>query len=167
MLLLRGAARLKYLAKWAANAGVLLSRALGWREDSSLARATRKVAAANTRAIMAYKPKPYAGKLVQFMCSDGAYRSYEDRRLGWSNLAIDGLEVHLVPGDHLTMVEEPNVRTLAQELQRCLDRVSGVSGSKVQKAEELRSPKSAGATQVHVSIPMLTSVGDLSRAPGL
>jgi amino acid adenylation domain-containing protein len=166
-LLRRGAARLKYLAKWAANGGVLLSRALGWQEDSSLARATRRVAEANTRAIMAYKPNPYAGKLVQFMCSDGAYRSYEDRRLAWSTLATEGLEVHVVPGDHLTMVEEPNVRTLAQELQHCLDRVSGVSDSRLQKAEELHSPKSAGATQVHVSIPVLTSVGDFSRAPGL
>ena len=32
------------------------------------------------------------------------------------------LEFHDVPGNHLTMVFEPHVRTLAAQLAKCLDR---------------------------------------------
>jgi hypothetical protein len=72
--------------------------------------------------VLAYRPKPYDGKLVQLMCSDAPHRAYEDRRLAGSSLAQGGLEVRIVPGNHLTIVEEPLVQVLAQELQGCLDR---------------------------------------------
>jgi amino acid adenylation domain-containing protein len=147
-LLLQGIARLRYLARWAANGAVLLSRALGWQDNSSLARATRNVAKAHTRAILGYEPKPYAGKITQFMCSDGAHRSYEDRRLAWSNLASEGLEIHVVPGNHLTMVEEPHVRTLARELQLCLDRVNGYVKPASRKSAEEYISCETGVTRI-------------------
>ena len=143
-LMRRGPARLKYLARWTVNGGVLLSRALGWRDKSSIARATRHVAEVQTRAVFAYEPKPYAGKITQFMCSDGAYRSYEDRRLAWSTLGSGGFEIHIVPGDHLTMVEEPHVGTLAGQLQLCLDRVSSITGTHLSKMSERLAPSCAG-----------------------
>jgi amino acid adenylation domain-containing protein len=133
-LMRQGFARLKYLARWTLNGGVLLSRALGWRDKSSLARATLRVAKVHTRAVFSYQPKPYPGKITQFMCSDGAYRSYEDRRLAWSELGSGGFEIHIVPGDHLTMVEEPHVSILAEKLQICLDRTSNTTGSPLSTA---------------------------------
>lgn len=126
ILLLSGTARLRYLARWLTNGFVRLGWALGFRPGAQVARATRHVAEANIRAVCTYSPKPYAGKITQFMCSDGPQRSYEDRRLAWSSLAAGGLEIHIVPGDHLTMVEEPQVRVLAHQLQACLDRADGV-----------------------------------------
>lgn len=120
-LMLSGAARLKYLANWIGNGFVRLGWALGIRSHASVARTMLRVAEANIQAIQAYAPLPYPGNITQFMCSDGPQRSYEDRRLAWSSLAPNGLEIHVVPGDHLTMVEEPNVRVLARELQNCLD----------------------------------------------
>jgi hypothetical protein len=60
--------------------------------------------------------------MVQLMCGEASHRAYEDRRLAWSSLAPEGFEVRIVPGNHLTMVEDPHVRVLAQELQSCLDR---------------------------------------------
>jgi amino acid adenylation domain-containing protein len=122
MLRLPGFDALKYFATWIANGGIRLGRALGWRERSTIARATKTVGEAHRRAVLAYKPKPYDGKLVQLMCSDAPHRAYEDRRLAWSSLAQGGLEVRIVPGNHLTIVEEPLVQVLAQELQGCLDR---------------------------------------------
>ncbi len=127
MLLLPGFARLKYIASWLANGAIRLGRFIGLRERSSLARATRKVAAAHLRAILAYKPKPYSGKIVQLMCSEAAQRAYEDRRLAWSSMARAGFEVRIIPGNHHTMVEEPYAQVLAQELQGCLDRANGVA----------------------------------------
>jgi len=133
MLLLPGVARLKYLARWLANGGIRFGRVLGLREHSSLARATRKVTDAHWRAVLTYRPKPYGGKLVQLMCSDASHRAYEDRRLAWSLLAPEGFDVRIIPGNHLTMVEEPYAQVLAQELQGCLDRVRTPSTLELQK----------------------------------
>jgi len=124
MLLLPGAARLKYLARWIANGGIRFGRALGLREKSSLAEATREVAAVHCRAIFSYEAKPYVGKVAQLMCSDAASRSYEDRRLAWSALLPAGMEVRLIPGNHHTMVEAPYAQVLAHELETCLDRAN-------------------------------------------
>jgi thioesterase domain-containing protein/acyl carrier protein len=129
MLLLSGAARLKYIARWIANGFVRLGWAVGFRPRDFVARATRHVAEANMKAVRAYLPQPYAGKITQFLCGDGPHRSFEDRRLAWSSLAAAGLEIHIVPGNHLTMVEEPHVRVLARELQACLDRADGAPAS--------------------------------------
>ncbi len=122
MLLLPGMARLKYVAQWLANGGIRLGRFVGLRDHSSLARATGNVTKVHRRAIFAYRPKSYAGKIVQLMCSDAAHRAYEDRRLAWSPLASAGFEIRIIPGNHHTMVEEPYAQTLAQEMQGCLDR---------------------------------------------
>jgi amino acid adenylation domain-containing protein len=136
MLLLPPVARWRYVAKWLANGGIRFGRALGWGERSSLAQATNKIGEAYRRAMAAYKPKPYSGKIVQLMCADASHRSYEDRRLAWSSLASGGFEVRIVPGNHLTMVEEPHAKTLAQELQACLDRTSGNTHSSHRDFEE-------------------------------
>jgi thioesterase domain-containing protein/acyl carrier protein len=135
ILLLPGLARLRYVARWLTNGGIRFGRALGFQERSSLARATRKVAKAHRHAIFAYKPKVYVGKLVQVLCGEASHRSYEDRRLAWSSLAPSGFEVRLVPGNHHTMVEEPNAQVLAQELQFCFDRATDTFSSCTLEAE--------------------------------
>jgi hypothetical protein len=134
MLLLPRLQRIKYVLRWMANGGVRLLDALGFGEQSSLTRATRQVREAHLKAIHSYRPQPYDGKVVQLMCSDESHRSYEDRRLAWSSLLSAGLEIRVVPGNHLTMVEEPHVRMLAHELDVSLQRASG----------ELISPRRSG-----------------------
>ena len=44
---------------------------------------------------------------------------------GWSELAPGGLEIHDVPGDTFSMLEEPQVQGLAEKLRDCIDRVQG------------------------------------------
>ncbi len=39
----------------------------------------------------------------------------------WSQLSQKSLEFHIVPGNHYTMLLEPHVQILAEELRRCLD----------------------------------------------
>jgi amino acid adenylation domain-containing protein len=41
-------------------------------------------------------------------------------RLGWSDLVAGGLEVHLVPGDRVSMLQPPQVSRLAAKLSTCL-----------------------------------------------
>ena len=63
--------------------------------------------------------KIYPGKICMFWARD-AERDFEDNRLGWRRLAADGLEVHVVPGTHTSIREEPNVAILAEKLRSCL-----------------------------------------------
>ncbi len=52
-----------------------------------------------------------------------------DDTWGWNQLAHAGVDLHIVPGDHVTMMAEPHVRVLAGELAAC-----------IRKAEEALGP---------------------------
>ncbi|HJT59300.1 MAG TPA: alpha/beta fold hydrolase, partial [Ktedonobacteraceae bacterium] len=41
----------------------------------------------------------------------------------WEKLAAGGIEVHLIPGKHIEMVDEPNVQVLAASLRQSIDKV--------------------------------------------
>jgi thioesterase domain-containing protein len=41
---------------------------------------------------------------------------------GWGQLAAGGLDIKVVPGNHVGMLQEPHVRVLAEKLRSCLDR---------------------------------------------
>jgi thioesterase domain-containing protein len=84
-----------------------------------MSRTLQKVWDANLQALEGYEPKVYPGRVTLFAASR-TFIAYEDTRLAWSDLAADGLEVHLVPGEHLSMREEPNVRVLAGKLRDCI-----------------------------------------------
>jgi thioesterase domain-containing protein len=43
-------------------------------------------------------------------------RIFEDPTLGWGAAAAAGVEVHTVPGTHQTIIEAPQVETLAEVL---------------------------------------------------
>ncbi len=43
--------------------------------------------------------------------------SYHKRDKGWGRLAAGGLEVRIVPGNQLAMLQEPHVRVLAEHLR--------------------------------------------------
>jgi len=45
-----------------------------------------------------------------------------DDNWGWNQLAQDKVELRIVPGDHVTMMAEPHVRTLASELAACISK---------------------------------------------
>jgi amino acid adenylation domain-containing protein len=46
-----------------------------------------------------------------------------DDTWGWNQLAPTNVEMRIVPGDHVTMMAEPHVRTLAFELAACIRKV--------------------------------------------
>ena len=57
------------------------------------------------------------------------FRAKEDNRfgndpvMGWDTFSSLPVEAHSVPGDHITMISEPHVQTLAEKLRACLDGV--------------------------------------------
>jgi amino acid adenylation domain-containing protein len=42
---------------------------------------------------------------------------------GWGNLATEGVDLHQVPGNHFTMLREPNVQALGEQLRQCIEQV--------------------------------------------
>jgi thioesterase domain-containing protein len=83
---------------------------------------------ARVQAVRAYDPSPFAGRIVLFKTieSDQEHKlttvveKNSDSAFGWSELAAEGVEVYTVAGSHQTVVLEPHVADLANQLKRCL-----------------------------------------------
>jgi thioesterase domain-containing protein len=96
----------------------------------------------NLRAVRAYEPQPYAGRITLIKAAEapggrtggtdrlkslarrlkglvsgnGTADAAPDETFGWSRLAEGGVEVRTVPGSHYTMLREPHVQSLAEWL---------------------------------------------------
>lgn len=73
------------------------------------------------QAAKAYIPQPYRGRATLFRASEEAVAGSQDLTLGWEKLATEGVALHWIPGNHLTMVREPHVQVLAKQLRACLE----------------------------------------------
>jgi amino acid adenylation domain-containing protein len=68
-----------------------------------------------------YDPKFYPGHVVYYKAkAQGLFRPFIRDR-GWRNFA-GSLDVHIVPGRHIQMLQEPNVRVVAGEINSELER---------------------------------------------
>jgi len=68
-------------------------------------------------------PKPIPARITYFLARDNKYENrFEDNRLRWKTVAGGGFEVHVIPGRHDTIREEPHVAYLAEKLQTSIDR---------------------------------------------
>jgi amino acid adenylation domain-containing protein len=72
----------------------------------------------------------YQGRLTLFRATKADENLQHDRPrieltnnpfFGWEIRAIDGVDIYDVPGGHASMIQEPNVRVLAEQLQARLD----------------------------------------------
>jgi aspartate racemase len=68
-----------------------------------------------------YSPTPYSGDITLFRASEKSLRGVNDEFAGWRELATGDLEVVEIPGGHVSMLAEPQVRTLAQQLKARLE----------------------------------------------
>ena len=74
----------------------------------------------NDQAAFNYQPKPYHGKIIQFLPIK-EYAHHIGPDLGWDKLANDGLEIHQLPFYPAGMLTEPFVQQLACKLRVCLE----------------------------------------------
>ena len=72
------------------------------------------------RASRAYRPKPYPGHITLFRTRIHTFFCSFDPAFGWGDLAAGGVTVKMVPGAHESILEEPHVWTLAEEMKRFL-----------------------------------------------
>ncbi|MGZ3458004.1 MAG: type I polyketide synthase, partial [Archangium sp.] len=75
----------------------------------------------NASAMFAYAPRSYPGRLVFFHAQERDSINPRHPELAWIPLADGGVEVHVVPGNHVTMLAEPHVRSLAKKVRAILE----------------------------------------------
>ena len=82
------------------------------------------IEARNDKARSNHQPKFYPGKviLMRTKSSLGGVGCQRDEYLGWKNLVGQEIDIYPVPGHHLSMLEEPNVKQLAEVLKSCLNK---------------------------------------------
>ncbi|HEB83354.1 MAG TPA: alpha/beta fold hydrolase, partial [Gammaproteobacteria bacterium] len=77
-----------------------------------------------------YESSIYHGKITMLRVQnidDYEYTGYKEHpelsnpTFGWDKLSSHEVDVHFVPGTHMTMVAKPHVQELAKTLRRCLD----------------------------------------------
>jgi thioesterase domain-containing protein len=100
--------------------------------DMSRAQLSRLLAVfkTNMRAMWNYSPPPMRGSAERITLLRAAsppreefrrHPAAQDRALGWAALCARSVDVRAVPGDHYSILSQPNVRALADGLQSCLN----------------------------------------------
>ena len=133
LLILRPKEQLKYMLDGLGRIRKNLKKKIVIRFSSEdpLRQTIQRVREVNSHAFMIYKPKAYSGRITYFWCVEMMFRPYMDNRLGWDAVAENGLEVHVVPGSHTGLLDiERHTRVLADELNKCLQKIQTVSPNK-------------------------------------
>jgi thioesterase domain-containing protein/acyl carrier protein len=100
-------------------------------ELQMLPRALRNVRQACATAAAGYDVQPYDGQVTLFRVKEKSAGSLDDPYAIWWRVAAGGVDLREISGDHLSLLKEPQVRLLAEELNDALDHPSASEGSLV------------------------------------
>jgi amino acid adenylation domain-containing protein len=114
----------KYLLFQASKKSLKKIGILNEVENEGLETKLSKIGRNNEHALSKYHLSNFRGVLHLFKATDRLYFIDDQKYLGWSNLALDGVAVYDIPGDHKTMFHEPNVKILAAHIQTILDKTN-------------------------------------------
>ncbi len=121
--------RLRYLRERCAYVQTALrlipdqSAAVEKLDVTSFPDSIRRVIEASARAVKTYVPRPYDGDLTYLRADDDSVAIRMFRALEF--VARGPLTLIDIPGTHVSVLREPNVRVTARAVQAWLDRVSG------------------------------------------
>jgi len=79
----------------------------------------KDVSSVNMIAIRGYSAHPYPGKVTLFRVREHAWYIHTEPTDGWQHNA-GNLEIHVVPGSHTSLLREPHLAILADEVKNCL-----------------------------------------------
>ena len=68
-----------------------------------------------------YHLKPQNFEVDLFRAKDDLEYKLDAEHLGWKKAALKGVNIHNVPGNHLSIVDPPNDKVLAGMIQDILD----------------------------------------------
>jgi thioesterase domain-containing protein len=112
--------------------------------EASQAQPFIELCKADFRATQNYVLHQYPGRITLFKAGQELAGTSSDPTLGWSQWAAAGVDVHIVPGNHATMVYKPHVEVLAGKLRACLDQVQATEGWFADVNPSIKSMKDAG-----------------------
>jgi thioesterase domain-containing protein len=139
---LRGRQRVEYLRQRIAEFAQVL-RGRHWMRHGRSEFDREIVAQANLIAFSRYVFPRYEGSVVLFRSKIARGIGYDGDE--WRALAAGGLEIHMISGNNSgLMLSEPNVPTIAEEINACLDRALSES-AKPSADPGAALPDSAGA----------------------
>ena len=75
------------------------------------------------RSLKPYSAKVYLGKMDVFAPTESHSRYFRfESHMGWAGLAGQGLDIHPIPGKVASIITEPSVKVLAEELKSSIER---------------------------------------------
>lgn len=91
-----------------------------------------EVERANARALHAYVPQVYPGEITFFRAAvvqhedlmNLSLQRFFNPSMGWEAFSTEPVKMHVVAGDHITMITDANVPVLAAQLRTTLDRLN-------------------------------------------
>jgi thioesterase domain-containing protein/acyl carrier protein len=86
--------------------------------------ALRNVRQACAKAAAGYDVQPYDGQVTLFRVKEKSAGSLDDPYAIWWRVAAGGVDLREISGDHLSLLKEPQVRLLAEELNSALEHSS-------------------------------------------
>jgi aspartate racemase len=89
-------------------------------ELQMLPKPLRNVRQACAKAAGDYTVQPYAGQVTLFRVKEKSVGSLNDPYAIWWRVAAGGVDLREISGDHLSLLKEPQVRLLAEELSDAL-----------------------------------------------
>jgi acyl-CoA synthetase (AMP-forming)/AMP-acid ligase II/thioesterase domain-containing protein/NAD(P)-dependent dehydrogenase (short-subunit alcohol dehydrogenase family)/acyl carrier protein len=89
-----------------------------------------EVIGANVQALDAYIFQSYPGRITLLRTEDEnrceAVGEQYDPEFGWGDI-VQELDIHYIPGSHLSVMEEPHVGIVAAKLQVCLEKAYAIT----------------------------------------
>ncbi|MBA3921185.1 MAG: non-ribosomal peptide synthetase, partial [Nostocaceae cyanobacterium] len=87
-----------------------------------------KVIDANMQALDEYIFQVYPGRMTLFRTSDEnrceAIGEQYDPQFGWGDITTGGIDINYIPGSHLSVMEEPYVQVIAEQLKVYLEKAA-------------------------------------------
>lgn len=84
----------------------------------------RELERAHYRALIAYQPQPYDGRIVLFRGSEQPKHTQDAKTLGWKGCVKGGVEAIELPGNHDNLIEQPE---LLRQLRTVLERAQAAA----------------------------------------
>ncbi len=85
-----------------------------------------RVFQASSQAALSYVPQVYSNRITLLRTNEQATIAHQNPTMGWNDLAMGGVEVHRVPGNHLTMLRKPHIHVLTKQLRVCIEKAQAL-----------------------------------------
>lgn len=105
--------------QWSAIARLMPEESRLQLLDETAIRSLLPIVFANSQAAYRYVPRPYSDRITLFTATEQPDSLKNSPSLGWDALAGE-IQLHPVPGNHLSLLKQPSVQTLAQQLGQYL-----------------------------------------------